>query len=408
MDKTMETFLEILKSALKNEKAQLDREISPDEWRQLFQTAGIHNLLPMFYEAVYDTPTLPKDLPWLMAVKNQAMRQVVGQTLRTTEFLELNRKLQDNGITPLVVKGIICRELYPKLDHRPSSDEDLLIPEDRFSHCHQILLNFGMQPGTEEEELSAAYEIPYRKAGSTLYIELHKSLFPPESGAYGSLNRFFEEVHDRPVPERIQGQTVYTLDCSDHLLYLICHAFKHFLHGGFGIRQVCDMVLFARKHENRICWEQLQENCERIRAAKFAEAMFAIGKNHLGVEVKLPQFWKRDVDEMPMLDDLLDAGIFGGADMDRKHSSTMTLHAVARQKQGKDAGGGVAKSLFPKAASLEGRYPYLKKHPWLLPVAWVSRMVKFAATGGSDGAAKTVRIGKERIELLKQYEILEK
>lgn len=400
-------FLDILRSALAGKAYEPREQIPTEQWEQILNLAQAHQLLPMVVDACYRLPGLA-GTELLVSVRSNVRRQVFLQARKTGEFLLLYQKLREAGAHPLVVKGIICRDLYPQPDQRTSSDEDVLIRPEEFDLCHEVLQNLGMEAGEAPEHFGAAYEIPYRKKGSPLYIELHKSLFPHNSDAYSDLNSFFEEVHQRAEEETVASGQILTLSATDHLFYLICHAFKHFLHGGFGIRQVCDIALFARKHEARICWKQLQENCESIRAGQFAAAMFAIGKNHLGLDVKLPEFWQADVDELPMLEDLLDAGIYGGADMDRKHSSTMTLHAVARQKQGKDVGGGVAKSLFPKAASLEGRYPYLKKHPWLLPVAWVSRMVKFAARGGSDGAAKTVRIGKERIELLKQYEILEK
>ena len=92
----------------------------------------------------------------------------------------------------------------------------------------------------------------------------------------------------------------------------------------------------------------------------------------------------------------------------RKHSGSITINAVVRQKRGKDTGGGLMKSLFPAASSLEGRYPYLKKHPALLPVAWASRIVRYAAeNSGSDSAARSIRLGNERMELMKQYGILD-
>lgn len=56
---------------------------------------------------------------------------------------------------------------------------------------------------------------------------------------------------------------------------------------------------------------------------------------------------------------------------------------------------------------LESRYPYLKKYPFLLPVAWISRICRFAAKGGSDGAKKTIQLGNERVELLRLYGILD-
>lgn len=53
MDVTSEMFLAILKSALLGQKADLDEEILLEDWQKLFSMAGIHSVLPMFYEAVY-------------------------------------------------------------------------------------------------------------------------------------------------------------------------------------------------------------------------------------------------------------------------------------------------------------------------------------------------------------------
>ena len=206
---TAKVFLSILKAALQGQRAEPDREIPADEWEKLFKMAGIHNVLPMFYEAVYASKSLREsNLPFLSAVRRQVRQQVMMQALRTGEFLSLNQSLQAAGIRPLVVKGIICRNLYPQPDYRQSGDEDVLIPEEQFDTCHQVLLDFGMYTTAEGEELKKSYEIPYRKAGSSLYIELHKHLFPPESEAYGDMNRFFEGVFRRAIPETIQGNTV--------------------------------------------------------------------------------------------------------------------------------------------------------------------------------------------------------
>ncbi len=102
----------------------------------------------------------------------------------------------------------------------------------------------------------------------------------------------------------------------------------------------------------------------------FAAALFAIGEKYLTFDPEkahYPKVWQGIcVDETDMLMDLLDSGIYGNANMSRKHSSNMTLDAVAADKNGKKAGNTVLKSLFPSAKKLEGRYPYLKKHPILL------------------------------------------
>ena len=106
MDATSKTFLVILKAALGGERPVVDRGIQPDEWHSLFQLAGIHNVLPLFYEAVYTEPSLVKAHHLLAGVRHQVRQQVIMQTMRTNEFLELNDRLQEAGIHPLVIKGI--------------------------------------------------------------------------------------------------------------------------------------------------------------------------------------------------------------------------------------------------------------------------------------------------------------
>ena len=414
MDPINKTFLEILKAALAGEQAVPTEELMPEQWQKLFHMAAIHSVLPLVFDAVYRLPALRQaNLPFLPAVKRQAMQEVMLQTMRTSEFLKLNERLRAAGVTPLVVKGMICRNLYPNPDCRPSGDEDILILPEQFETCHRVMLDFGMHTAEEPDRLLTAYEVPYRKAGSPLYVELHKHLFPPESNAYGDLNRFFEGVFDRAAAERIQGSTVYTMGCTDHLFYLICHAFKHFLHSGFGIRQVCDVILYANRYGSRIDWTQLLENCRQIHADRFAAAMFRIGSHYFVFDADAaayPEAWRSiEADELPMLEDLLRAGIYGSADMSRKHSSSITLDAVTARKQGKKAKNAVLASVFPPLSELQGRYPYLKKHPWLLPAAWCSRIWQYSREdhSGNNRAAESLKIGSERIELMRKYGIIE-
>ena len=88
-----------------------------------------------------------------------------------------------------------------------------------------------------------------------------------------------------------------------------------------------------------------------------------------------------------------------------------TLTAVADQNRGRGKRSGILKSLFPSAGALEKRYPYLKKYPFLLPVAWGARIVHYGSeirSSRNNTAAGAVKIGTRRVELLKQYGILDR
>ena len=412
-DLIKQLFLEALGASLRGEHVGWETPLSTENWAELFKLAQAHHVLPMIYEAAYACPAARSADPRMMQFfKRQTMQSVMMQAMKTGEFLAMMKHLQGVGLTPCVVKGIACRSLYPNPDHRMSGDEDVLIPPQQAEKCHEAMTAFGMQMSDPQQDRSAAYEIPYGKPGSPIYIELHKSLFPPENDAYGDFNRFFEGVHARTTTLTIDGVTLATLCPTDHFFYLICHSFKHFLHSGFGLRQVCDIVLFANRWGAQINWARIKKNCEEIRALQFTCALFKIGKVHFGFEPEtacLPQDWPVDeTDEESMLADLLDSGVYGDATMSRKHSSTMTLNAVLDDKQGKKGRRSLLRTLLPKREELMGRYPYLKKRPYLLPAAWASRILSYACRSGkhSDNTAETLRIASERIELMRKYGII--
>lgn len=408
MDKVCQLFMEAVAAALKNETVSWDDSVTSIQWAQVLSLAETHRMLPMIYQATYRCPGAQSADPRLLArYKMIAIQMVAIQAQKTAEFLPLLRELKEAGVEPMVVKGILCRRLYPNPDHRMSSDEDVLILPEQFPACHQVLTRYGLTTADPETD---AYEIPYSRPGGVLYLEIHRSLFPDGQKAYGDLNRFFRTVRDRAV--EIDG--VPTMAPTDHMLYLLCHAFKHFLHSGFGIRQVCDISLFANAYGDRVDWLEILENCKAIRAEKFAAAVFRIGSNHLVFDPEkaaYPSVWAEiEVDELPMLTDLLSGGLYGDSSMSRKHSSSITLDAVAAQKTGGKTKNAWISSVFPSAAKLEGRYSYLKKHPHLLPVAWFNRLWNYGKEIRrikDDSAADALKIGNKRLDLLKTYGVLD-
>jgi len=212
MNPINEKFLVLLRCALTGDTAAELSDTTAEEWQQIFRQAEAHHVMPLIYEAAFRIPEVKSaNIPVIVLAKRQIFQQVFQQVRKTNEFLQLYQHLLSRGITPLVTKGVICRNLYPQPDHRPSGDEDVLIPPEQFELCHKAMTEFGMETSESTENLHTAYEVPYGKAGSPLYIELHKHLFPPETSAYGAWNRFFEGVFDRAVEESIYGNPVRTM-----------------------------------------------------------------------------------------------------------------------------------------------------------------------------------------------------
>lgn len=416
MELQYKLFLEALNASLTNKKVSWDFEISKEVWQEIFALADSHKVLPMVFDAVHFCPSVKMmGKPFYEEVKQRCVSIMVLQIRKTSEFLGLYQHLLDQGLKPLVVKGILCRQLYPNPDLRISSDEDILVEEAFFGRAAEVLQAFGLQKTNEGADPAVADEIGFLSANGVSYIELHKYLFSNTSEAYGELNDYFTDIFVNCVPVKIGGTLVYAPEPGEHLFYLICHALKHFLHSGFGIRQVCDIVLYANKYGKSIDWQKMLEQCRAIRADKFAAALFKIGKEYLVFDERkacYPKQWcDIEVDTTAMLFELLGSGIYGGTTMSRRHSSNMTLEAVAAQKRGGKPANPVMKTLFPPVEKLEHKYQYLQKRPYLLPVAWSERIINYhkeTKETDDNNAVDTLKIGNQRIELLKQYGILEK
>ncbi len=375
------------------------------DWQAVFSLARKHHVLPMIVEAAYACPGLPGAL--LGQAQAASMSIVIRQTLRTRAFLALYEKLRSAGHEPVVVKGAICRSFYPQPDQRPSGDEDLLIDPAELQAVHAFLLSAGLTTDTPELLAEPVHEITYTD-GEALRIELHTSLFPPDSRAYGDLNALFSGALARTVTVPIEGTPIRTLASTDHLLYLICHAYKHFLHAGVGIRQICDMERMASVFAKEIDWGIIFESCRRNNMEVFAAALFRIGEKYLGF-ASPEVFASIETDEAMLLNDILSAGVYVTSDnMDRVHSSTITLEAVAAQRQCRQSRGALS-SLFPSRAYMERHFRYVKKHPWLLPLAWAQRIWNYLTHRSGERSvspAESVRIGNRRVQLLKEYGIL--
>ncbi len=400
-----ELFLRILKHFLHPDMETGEMELSAAEIPGLMQFAAQHSVCPIVYDAIKDTEAfagLPEQVR--EEYHRQVRDSVIIQICKTNSFLVIYRKLAAAGVTALVLKGIVLRSLYAKPDYRASCDEDLLIPKAQFYAADRVLREAGFSAETCSDPLQR-HEITYHHAVTGVHLEIHLSLFPEDSQAYGRLNEEFPNVFDRRTAENIDNVRIETLDPTQHMLYLLCHGLKHFLHSGFGIRQICDMLMFAQTFGDRIDWKEVEKRTRRQHMYVFWMNLFDIGEKYLGFSWKAAGLERPEnlkLDSGDMLEDLLDSGIYGKSSAGRNHSANMTLQAAGQGKQN-----GLRTTLFPNFDYMSSRYPYLKKHRWLLPAAWIQRDAEYFRHSNRREISEALSTGNRRISLLEKYEIVD-
>ncbi|MCR5665228.1 MAG: nucleotidyltransferase family protein [Eubacterium sp.] len=411
-------FLEALKASLFETKLDIPDTMTRDDWEHFFQLAGEQNMLP------YITPAFFKDSKFLSLcadtvpyLRSSMMQALSYQTQNDSHFLRLYNFLAKRNLSPVVVKGIICRSVLPNSELRTSSDEDIYIPNGSYESYKSALLDFGMQltPHSQEVE-DKSYEVSYVLPGTSFQIEVHVGLFNSDSKAFQNMNDLFCDVFEHSIIITHQGTSIRSMSPTDHALFLILHALKHFLGGGFGIRLISDLCMYCLSYGHDIDWSDLKRRCELCHSFLFATGLFEIGHTHLGFDYEnagYPALWQdAGVDDIqPLLNDLLDAGIFGASNMTRKHSANMTVQAYSSGGSGKPVTSGLLRSAFPPLEAMQHKYPELKEHPVMLPFAWLDRIAKYrkeTAEGNPDNnVSDSIKIGKQRIELMRKYGLIE-
>ena len=376
-----------------------DFSVIPEQIPEILKRASIHAVIPLVYDSL--RRRFPDENTVLSPWKTKTMRIVFHQTVCTQNILHICSAFHAAGLRILIVKGLVCRNMYPNPDSRISNDEDLYIHPEDWDAMHRILTDAGLEilPHTGDDTV-----ITYTNPQNGLRIEAHKQLFAGSSQVYGHFNEIFADSFNHARTLEIEGYSILTLNHTDHMLLLLLHSFKHFLHAGFGIRQVCDICLYACRYRDQIHWPYVEDILRQNHAAVFASAVWKIGCRYLGftaddyISIDAP-----DPDDM--LADLLNGGLYGSSTEDRLHSSMITLHAASAD--GNSAHGHVLHTIFPPLDAMQNKYTYAKKHPLLLPAAWCHRIFQYLCRHKHTSAGESIRIGRERVELLRRYGIIE-
>ena len=415
-------LLEAFSAALRGKAPDWQEMPERKTWTELYRAAEEHKIFPLVMESVSrgsffaSRDETRHDYAYYL---KRAETEILAQAASSAAFLLLYEYLLEKGLKPLVIKGIICRSLYPEPEHRASCDEDLLIDPSEVHVYHQALTEYGLEVADPEKDIEKADEITYTSREKQLYIELHKTPFPSGSSLFGGWNRYITRPDREPFSVKVYGSLFYTLNPASHLLYLILHAFKHFLYGGFGIRMIADIFLFSKEYKDRIAWERVEHALSGVHAQDFTKAVYKIAYRYLWPDLPEGSFFPgwgfAGVDEMPLLSDIMESGVYGSSSYSRRHSSNMTLYAVQKPKAARKlTTGALLHAVFLPRKSLEKKYPYLKKNPFLLPAAWTQRVFRYISktlkkqrkNKNAEGVTESLQLGKERIRLLQYYNII--
>ena len=396
-------FLKILKMFFDEQKEFMSEE--PVDWSLLSKMARKQNLLPIFFEAANNCEDyINSDIYTKDQMDTYAM--VAAQIQRSSAFLEIYEKITKEGIYPIVMKGIVCRQLYGEMsDHRPSGDEDILIEPKDFQKVKEILEKEHYVCSNSEitdRELAKVQEVSFHNLQQSLHVDVHNNMIGNQNSERAQMNSLFLNVHAHGQMVEINGTPVKVLEPTESLLFLILHSYKHFQNRGVGIRQVLDILLYYKANRQKINMEKLQSSLCTCSAEGFWSDILYIGYTYLGLCEERPESVCCPEE---LIQDMMQTGVFGEDEKSDHIAARMNLAADdSANKRGK-----LYRLLcvsFPKRQVLLDGYPFLEEKPWLLPFVWGKRWKKFLKYAKKDVwklSREILEKNSARMEDIKKY-----
>lgn len=381
----------------------------PVDWGTVLSYARFHKVLPVILEEAQkytDCLSHPSYNEYL----SQATLSTVEQAQKTACFLQLYKSFSENGICPIVLKGIVCRSLYGELcDHRASGDEDILIASEDYENVHKILTSAGYVADFNNITRTQAQvfrEILYTHPKLPLRIELHFNAIGHENDWLTKMNNWFNTDTLTYREITVDGINIKTLDHTEHFMYLICHALKHFTSCGLGIRQIVDILLYAKAYGKELDKSLIITKLKEIDAFDICSDFFHLGNEYLGFDFIL--------DTQPLcldllIEDLSESGIYGNTTSARRISSQILTSAMSNRSSHQSKAKILMNTIFVDRRRLINNCPELEEKPHLAFKEHYKRFHKYIKLKKESKTNLTrdgIELSKKRMTLLKKYKLL--
>lgn len=445
-DREERELLLLLKAALAEnpdrEKIKSSGQTDDINYEKFFAMAQAHQVLPLLYDVLEtaaqeeavnapetaaqeetgDAPEnavheeagkAPEYMGTWRAVWQQAARRTVSQNyhlLFTGKFL--TGLLREADIPVALLKGTATSAYYPVPELRKSSDVDLyLLKESDLPKARALFLAHGM---TVKEEQHSLHHLVMQTAEG-IVVELHTLIAEPFDNA--AINAYLEKCREvfaaHTEEKEIMGVTLPVLTGACHAYELLLHMLQHFLRAGFGLKLLCDWVVFWKKGVS----DEEQQLYEKLIAESglkgFSDVVTATCVEYLGLSEESVSFLKcgpkEDTAEVPgtgaqttytlpaaFLRDVLDSEEFGNTSAER-------MVAV------RGSGLGAYTREFHHQMHLN--FPQAGKCFLLWPLLWFITLVRFLRNNRkirNTSVKAVLRNAKERGKLVKRMSLFEK
>lgn len=323
------------------------------------------------------------------------------------KYAELLKVFEESNIPYALLKGYCVARYYKNPYTRLSGDTDVLINKEDEKKALKILKQYGfelIELSTSEMKHSVLNhpQLGVLELHIALYNKKTQKLWFEDDKASWEVSLSFSKL------EKIQFDDMYyyALPADENIMFLFEHIVKHFIYEGTSIRTFVDFC-FAYINESFDYDLFYHRICEKGYQTIF-NAILATVKRYMGDDcIQFPHSEKEDEELVSTLLKDMEKGKWLGSAMGAGEATALANKLSARiqaDKQCKIVS--VFKKIFPEIRALRNNYGYSMKHPALVPVAWLHRLLRFLFGKSTLNSERENSDHLERIDFLEKFDLI--
>ena len=348
MNMTHEGIIKLLRSAITGEHLPLPEDFSLE---QAFEILRKQSMVPLAYQGAINCG-VGKDHPLMQKMLMLCYQNLMRHERQMHAVNQVFAAFEANGIPYMPVKGCNLKPLFPKPELRAMGDVDILIHPQDHSRIRAVLEALGFRFRCENDHV-------FEWISDALYIELHKSLVPPNDEDYYT-------YYGSGWQLAVQGSGYrWDLSPEDAYIFIFTHFARHYRRGGIGCRHVVDLFVYRRAFPN-LDEAYISHELSKLHLQEFHENV-----------LKTLDVWFLGA-ERQTTTELITAFVFSGGSWGSLEAAVFSTEVKRARKTGKVKNSGiksVLRAFFPPISHLSYRYTIIRKCSLLLPVIWVVRWV---------------------------------
>ena len=339
---SINNLIKIIQNVFLGEKNELtDLDID-----KICKLARFHSIEYIVYQGLKDLG-INVDEEFEKIAKTNAYKTIVQEL----ELKIIEKEFSKEEICFLPLKGAVLKNLYPKPEYRNMSDIDILVKEDDSKKAGDVLKKIGYTADTQNWVHNTYNKKPF------MHVEIHRALFSE------TINNadYYDDLWDSPrVYHDDNDKYHYYLKDEDFYIYMVFHAYKHFLTGGTGLRTIIDEYIYLND-KKALDFTYINQELEIIGLLTFNNIL----KDCVDyIFYRVEKSNKNDV--IDFIDFVIDSGVYGTS------LNSVTSGVIENGTKNKF----IFRRLFPTFKDMKLRYPILGKAAILLPWFYFTRLLK--------------------------------